>query len=113
MWQNQLTTVNETAKDALFNDLPEPERGAWLAKLVPHSQDSFEAPLDFVVADVAVPQTYVVCERDQALPVALQEKLVETVPGLRTERIRAGHSPSLSKPEECAGLIAKIAGEPV
>ncbi|KAK8054235.1 hypothetical protein PG996_013536 [Apiospora saccharicola] len=107
--KKHLTTVNEKAKDALFNDLPEPERGAWLAKLVPQSQDSFEHPLGFVVADINIPKTYVVCERDQAIPVALQEKLVETVPGFRSERIRAGHSPFLSKPRECAELITKIA----
>ncbi|KAK7931177.1 hypothetical protein PG985_001889 [Apiospora marii] len=109
--KSQLTTVNEKAKDALFNDLPEPERSAWLAKLVPHSQDAFEAPLAFIAADITIPKTYIVCERDQAIPVALQEKLVETVPGFRTERIHAGHSPFLSKPGECAGLMAKIAGE--
>ncbi|KAK8085734.1 hypothetical protein PG997_007005 [Apiospora hydei] len=109
---DQLTLVNEKAKDALFNDFPdEAERDAWLAKLVPMSQDAMETPVDFVVADITIPKTYVICELDRALPVALQEKLVESMPGFRTERIRAGHSPFVGKAKECADLIAKIAEE--
>ncbi|KAK8070197.1 hypothetical protein PG994_006813 [Apiospora phragmitis] len=109
--KNQLISVNEKAKGALFNDLPEPERDEWLEKLVPHSQDAMETPVDFVVADITIPKTYVICEMDQALPVCLQEKLVEAVPGFGTERIHAGHSPFLGRPKKCAGLIAQIAEE--
>ncbi|KAK8880234.1 Alpha/beta hydrolase fold-1 [Apiospora arundinis] len=106
--KNQLIRVNEKAKEALFNGFPEAEQAAYLAKLVPHSQDALETPVDFVVADITIPKTYIVCELDQALPASLQEKLVETVPGFQAERIGAGHSPFLSNPKECAELIAKI-----
>ncbi|KAK6855037.1 hypothetical protein PG995_008569 [Apiospora arundinis] len=109
--KNQLIAVNEKAKEALFNGFPEAEQEAYLAKLVPHSQDALETPVDFVVTDITIPKTYIVCELDQALPASLQEKLVETVPGFQAERIRTGHSPFLSNPKECAELIAKIAEE--
>ncbi|KAK8124223.1 hypothetical protein PG999_004141 [Apiospora kogelbergensis] len=108
---NQLITVNEKTKEALFNDLPEEEQDAYLAKLVPHSQDAMETPVDFVVTDITIPKTYIICEMDQGLPASLQERLVETVPGFQVARIWASHSPFLSKPNECAELIAKIAAD--
>lgn len=70
-----------------------------------------ETPVDFVVTDITIPKTYIICEMDQGLPASLQERLVETVPGFQVARIWASHSPFLSKPSECAELIAKIAAD--
>lgn len=107
--KNQLMTVNEKAKQAFFNDLPGDEAEKYLDLLVPHSQDAMETPIDFVATDLTIPKFFLVCEIDLALPLGFQEYLIQTIPGFRVERIHTGHSPFLSKPEECARLVVRMA----
>lgn len=59
-----------------------------------------------------IPSTYVVCELDKAVPAAVQE-MIATQPGANMviERLKAGHSPFLSMPEETSNIIRKAAGE--
>lgn len=54
-----------------------------------------------------IPSTYILCERDKAVPPALQEQMS----GRAGEvwRLDAGHSPFLSMPADLAALLAKIA----
>ena len=50
-----------------------------------------------------MPSTYVVCERDNAIPPAVQERmggLAGTV-----SRVDAGHSPFLSRPHDVQAII--------
>ena len=80
-----------------------------MSKLLPQSQLAVELPVSFVATDVIVPSTFIVGERDLAMPVEVQELLVAAVPGMRSERIDAGHSPFLSHPDELAQLVASVA----
>ena len=50
-----------------------------------------------------MPTTYVVCERDNAIPVFAQEAMAARAG--RVERLDAGHSPFLSRPDELAEII--------
>ncbi|KAI1849199.1 hypothetical protein JX266_005160 [Neoarthrinium moseri] len=63
--RNQLITVNDNAKHAFYNDMPDDESQKWFDTLVPHSQDAFETGVDYVAADLTIPKGYVICELDQ------------------------------------------------
>ncbi|KAI1344165.1 Alpha/beta hydrolase fold-1 [Xylariaceae sp. FL0016] len=106
---NQLIGVNERAKYAFYNDVPDDGKvQRYFEELVPHSQDAMEAPVNYVAADLTIPKGYIICELDQALPRETQERLIVNVPGFEVERMHVGHSPFVNDPEECAKRIVKI-----
>jgi pimeloyl-ACP methyl ester carboxylesterase len=53
-----------------------------------------------------IPSTYIVAEQDQAISLALQEKMAAQATEIR--RLAGGHSPFLSRPGELAALIDEI-----
>ncbi|KAI1082914.1 Alpha/beta hydrolase fold-1 [Whalleya microplaca] len=107
--RNMPTRVKEQGKAILYNDVPEDEAQRCFEALVPQCQAATETPVTFVAVDLTIPKTYIICEKDLALPVEIQEKMVASIAGFTQERIDAGHSPFLSKPKECAEIIIKIA----
>jgi pimeloyl-ACP methyl ester carboxylesterase len=80
---------------------PHAARGA-VARLGHQSLAAFEQPLTRA-AWRTVPSTYVVCERDAAIPVVAQEMMAERAG--RVLRIPASHSPFLSRPAQLAGIL--------
>lgn len=61
-----------------------------------------------------VPSTYLICEKDNAIPVERQEAMSSQKGGKFTVvRCEEGHSPFLSRPELVARVIRKAAGETV
>lgn len=62
-----------------------------------------------------IPTSYLLCEDDQAIPLAAQEAMTRMVKEkggeVQTERTSAGHSPFLSRPDETAQWIRMVAGE--
>jgi pimeloyl-ACP methyl ester carboxylesterase len=56
-----------------------------------------------------VATTYVICEEDKVLPVALQEHFAQRAG--QTRRIASGHSPFLSRPGEVAEILRRAAQE--
>lgn len=77
-----------------------------IARLVPHSLASVLVP-QTAAAWRELPSSYLLCERDQALPLSAQEALAERTGTV--ERVPAGHSPFLSHPAELAGFLARAA----
>jgi pimeloyl-ACP methyl ester carboxylesterase len=53
----------------------------------------------------SIPSTYVICERDNALPVATQELIAKRADDV--QRMTTSHSPFLSQPAELAALIRR------
>jgi pimeloyl-ACP methyl ester carboxylesterase len=53
------------------------------------------------------PSTYVVCERDQAIPLSAQEAMARRAGA--TVRLDAGHSPFLSRPNDLVKLLTQFA----
>lgn len=98
-------TLREGAKAAIYGDYDEAAQQQMYEMLLPHSQDAFETPCDFVAADIVIPKTYVVCERDSLVLPALQEQLVASIPGMKEVRIDAGHHPFVSRAKEVADII--------
>jgi len=72
------------------------------AALVPHRKDVFSQELRSA-AWRTVPSTYVVCERDNAIPPSLQELMAARAGTV--SRIDSSHSPFLSRPDEVTAII--------
>ncbi|KAK3995732.1 Alpha/beta hydrolase fold-1 [Cladorrhinum sp. PSN332] len=102
--------VNDKAKPLLYNDLPPETAEEFYKALVPQSYAAVIQPVPFAVPDITIPKTYIVCERDAAFPVPLQEHLA-TALGFSKKTISAGHSPFASAPDELADLLISIAEE--
>jgi pimeloyl-ACP methyl ester carboxylesterase len=72
------------------------------AALVPQRKDVFSQELRSA-AWQTLPSTYVVCERDNAVPPALQEVMAGRAGTV--SRIDSSHSPFLSRPDELTAII--------
>lgn len=62
-----------------------------------------------------IPTSYLLCEDDLAIPAAAQEGMIKGVEEagggeIEVTRIKSGHSPFLSKPDETAAWLQKVAG---
>lgn len=53
-------------------------------------------------------KTYVLCEKDQAVPPAFQEQMAR-LGGFDIVRVDSGHSPQLSKPGDVLAIIKRVA----
>ena len=52
-----------------------------------------------------------ICEKDGAVPVEYQDKMVDLVGGFRKIRFEGGHFPILTKPDWTVGVIDEFASE--
>jgi hypothetical protein len=98
----------------LYNDLPEHEQKHWATTLKSHGIPASTTP----TTDAAwrrIPTSYLVCEDDLALPLAMQELMIQEAKEAGVEvdvtRIKSGHSPFLSRVDETAEWIRRAAGE--
>ncbi|KAL9052848.1 MAG: hypothetical protein Q9162_005147 [Coniocarpon cinnabarinum] len=58
-----------------------------------------------------VPSSYLICEKDQCLPVEMQEQFAKAAGSKRIERCNAGHMATSTSPEEVAKFIKQAASE--
>ncbi|KAK4494637.1 hypothetical protein PRZ48_013993 [Zasmidium cellare] len=96
-----------------YNDLPADEAQAAAAHLKPHSYQVTHSKLTYA-AWRYVPSTYLYCTEDNAILLEVQKLMVEEFAKgveIRTETIRAGHSPFLSRPDAMTMAIRRAAGE--
>ncbi|KAM0242275.1 hypothetical protein ACHAP5_007215 [Fusarium lateritium] len=107
--KNKLTRmVSEQARDCVYSGCTKEATDIALQETQPHSQDAFETSLDFIASDITIPKTYIICEKDQLLQLPLQEKLVESTPGMKEARLARGHSPFLEDTAGTAEMIIKV-----
>ncbi|NSC19751.1 alpha/beta hydrolase [Streptomyces albus subsp. chlorinus] len=97
--------VFDDPRTALFGDLPDEQAEDAVGRLVTQSRRSFQQRVTRA-AWRTVPSTYVLCERDKALPPALQGRM--SARAAHVERLNTGHSPFLSAPAELAALLGRI-----
>jgi hypothetical protein len=86
---------------------------SWRCKIMPPSAKG--------VGYFQIPTSYLICEKDNAIPVGLQRKMIEDANELlkgrgsalriREETVQSGHSPFLSMTERTAEFIRRTAGE--
>ncbi|KAL4892365.1 Alpha/beta hydrolase fold-1 [Aspergillus ambiguus] len=102
-----------TAADPLglfYHDVPNGRE--WAERLRPHAKATKVTPAE-AEAYLHVPSAYLLCEADRAIPLAMQEAMVERVRAMgavvETERIGTGHTPWLVRAEEVADFIRRYA----
>jgi pimeloyl-ACP methyl ester carboxylesterase len=96
------------ARTKYYADVPEADAAAAIARLRPQS---IRSGIERITSAGwrTVPSTYIVCEQDQALPPALQERFAAKSGAVH--RLASSHSPFLSMPAELAALLTKIAAD--
>ncbi|PZG14041.1 alpha/beta hydrolase [Nonomuraea aridisoli] len=97
--------VLSEARTAFYGDMPDAEAEQAMSMLVEQTIRSFAEKVG-AVAWRDIPSTYVVAEQDQAIPLALQEKMAAQAAG--TRRLTGGHSPFLAQPRVLAALVDEI-----
>ncbi|KAJ4358663.1 uncharacterized protein N0V89_003247 [Didymosphaeria variabile] len=94
-----------------YSDLSLQEQQKWVGLLVPNAAHTQATPITHA-AYLYHPVTYLFCEKDEALPLEVQEQMVEKVRALGVkvveERCAAGHSPYLSMPETVLDVIERM-----
>ncbi len=95
------------AEEIFYNDCSPEDAAEAAGQLEPQSREA----LGQSVRQAAwhdIPSTYLICERDNAIPPFVQEELAQRAGEVR--RLDASHSPFLSRPDEVIELIAELAG---
>lgn len=99
--------VNEKAIEHLYNDLPTDTGREFYDTLVPQSYAAVSTPVDFAAPDITIAKTYIVCEKDNAIPVFLQHEF-GSAPGFDKVSVSGGHSAFASMPDELADVLVRI-----
>ena len=97
------------AQQVFYNTCDSEVADVAAARLRPQTIASFVQPVKSV-AWRDVPSTYVICDRDNAIPVGAQEAMAARAG--TTHRIDCDHSPFLNHPDEVADLIRAAAAAP-
>jgi pimeloyl-ACP methyl ester carboxylesterase len=94
----------EVARRALCADV-DPERAAEeLRRAIPQSMSGGGTPSS--APDRKHPTTYIICEQDNALPVAAQEQMAAAAD--HVERLPSSHQPMVSMPDKLAEVLARV-----
>jgi pimeloyl-ACP methyl ester carboxylesterase len=100
--------------EVMYNGLSEDEQAYWFSQLQTHSLATLQAPT-LGASWKAIPSSYLICEQDLAIPVPIQEMMINGAKekGARVEvsRLDTGHSPYLTMPKETVAWIRTVAGE--
>lgn len=103
-----------TPIEIFYNDMTEEHAAEVKKTLKHHSQKAFMSKLSYP-AYRDIPTTYILCTKDNAIPIAAQEGWVEGAKKLgshiETFRLEASHSPFYSMPDKVAAICFKsVAG---
>jgi pimeloyl-ACP methyl ester carboxylesterase len=105
------TIVVTDAVERFYNDITRGRAEELAKELKPHSWNAFRGQVEYA-AYKDIPSAYLVAMMDKAIGWKSQEKAAREVAGCDLiERVEAGHSPFLSRPEEVARFIRRAAGE--
>jgi pimeloyl-ACP methyl ester carboxylesterase len=102
------TIVPANPEHVFYNDCPPEVAAAAAARIQRMNRECFVQPIH-QAAWHDIPSTYVVCERDNAIPVFAQDNLAQRAGSVR--RLDADHSPFLSMPDEVVAILRDVVGE--
>jgi pimeloyl-ACP methyl ester carboxylesterase len=91
-------------REIFYGDVDPLVADAAIARLGHQSLAAVSQPLT-LASWHKIPSTYVICERDAAIPPAAQEGMARRAH--RVERLDTSHSPFLSQPSQVADLLRK------
>jgi pimeloyl-ACP methyl ester carboxylesterase len=97
--------VPDNPVGTFYNDVSPDVAAAAVRQLVPQTVRSWTETVR-TAGWRAIPATYLLCEKDQALPPALQEDFARRAGSVH--RLASGHSPFLSMPGELADLLDQV-----
>lgn len=108
------TRVNAgTPEEIFYNDLSADEAKKYAGILSHHSYKCYSTKLSYP-AYKDIPTTYQFCKKDNAIPLFVQEKMVQDARALGvqidTEAFDASHSPFLSMPDAVVAACQRAAG---
>ncbi|WP_433932752.1 alpha/beta hydrolase [Sorangium cellulosum] len=104
------TVTPADPRSVFYNDCTEEVAAAAEANLVPQAMAAFTQPLS-AAAWQELPSTYVICERDNAIPVFAQEAMSQRA--RKVLRLDASHSPFLSQPDEVVAIVRDVLAAPL
>ncbi|KAF6793712.1 hypothetical protein CSOJ01_13886 [Colletotrichum sojae] len=109
--ENDTVVFPDKPEDIFYNDLDQEATNEEILRLRPHSYRTFFSKLTYA-AWRDVPVTYILCEQDNAIPRAAQQKMIDDarVP-VSIEVVDAGHSSFVNKPELVVAALRWAAGE--
>jgi hypothetical protein len=101
-----LRTTDDLAllRQTLCADVDEQRAYANLRRLLPQSISSVTAPS--TAPDRGHPTTYIICERDQAIPPAAQEQMAAAADHKR--RLPSSHQAMTSMPDALADILGQV-----
>ena len=97
-----MVPVPDDPTSIFYNDVDPDAAARAVARLVPQTVRSWSEHVR-TAGWRTIPATYLLCEKDQALAPAMQEKFALRAGSLR--RLASGHSPFLSMPDELADVL--------
>lgn len=104
------------AANVFYNDLPEAQQQKWYAGTRTQASATMTAKAA-ATSWMEIPTSYLLCENDLAIPPQAQEGMTEMAKGMGGEvevtRVKSGHSPFLSVPDEVVAWLRRVAGEVV
>ena len=104
------TMPAEAARHAIFASCSD-EVMAWaLPRRGPQPVIPFTQPVDLGGFDFeGIPRSYVLCKRDQAIPPALQRRMLEAADCEPVVELDTDHAPHLSRTAELAEILQRLA----
>ncbi|ETS87446.1 hypothetical protein PFICI_01274 [Pestalotiopsis fici W106-1] len=108
-----LMWANEKAKAAFYGpDMAGDEADRCMAVLLPQSMESLLGGVSVGVDELTVSAYYIICEKDQTIPVRTQEEMIATIPTLkRVLRNPGGHTAFITEMGKFVEQIIEIADE--
>jgi pimeloyl-ACP methyl ester carboxylesterase len=97
------------APEKFYQDCPDDTVAAALPRLCDQALEPMQVPVTLGPAYASVPRSYVVCDRDGAIPPAFQATMADDFPPSRVHHLPTGHSPFFAAPEALADLFDRIA----
>ena len=106
-----------TPNETFYNCLPDSVAAEQTQHLHPMAYLPFASPNQYT-AFKDIPSTYIVCEKDMAIPVHAQRGMVKGAEDMgvvwsKVEVLDTDHSPFVSMPDETAAMVRRAAGEDV
>jgi pimeloyl-ACP methyl ester carboxylesterase len=100
----RVTDDLEQLRQKLCADVEVQHAYAILRRFLPQSLASLTAPSN--APDRSHPATYIICEQDQALPPAAQERMAAAAD--HRHSLPSSHAPMASMPDELADLLGRV-----
>ena len=101
-------------EEIFYNDVSAAEIEEARKHIKPMPRSCFEMHKAKYAAWKHIPSTYLVCEKDNGIPLPAQEAMIKhPAAKFKVERCQASHSPFLSMPDFTAEVVRRAAGEQI